>query len=79
MIRALPRRGSSLKRCMLVGTGIIFKNSPNLIISVDMVLTLVTLRRRAESVARNIRTNLSFVISRVGIRPRMILSWLVRS
>ena len=79
MIKALPRRGSSLNRCMLVGTGIDFRNSPNLIISVDMALTLVTLRSNEDRVVRNIRANFSLVISNVGMRPRMILSWLVRS
>jgi len=76
---ALPLSGSIRKMCRLVGTGSVLRNSPNFIISTDRALTPTTLRSSDERLIRNRRANFSVVISKVGIRPRMIRSWLVRS
>ena len=63
---------------MLVGTGSVLRNSPNFIMSVETMLTSTTLRSAVERMSRNKRQNRSLMISRVGIRPRMIRSWLVQ-
>ena len=54
-------------------------NSPNLIMSMEVVETSTTFLRVEEMEDLKIRAKRSLMISRVGIRPRMIRSWLVRS
>ena len=55
-------------------TGIVFRNSPNLINSVERTEMSTTLRREVDKESRNILTNRSWMISRVGILPRMMRS-----
>ena len=76
---ACPRKGSILKMCRLVGTGKERMNSPNLTMSTLVVVTSTILRRALDRVVRNKRAKRSLMISRVGMRPLMMRSWLVRS
>lgn len=77
--RALPRNGSILNMFMLVGTGRERMNSPNLDMSMEIGFTSTRLRMvLANALVINLEKR-SLMISKTGMRPRMIRSWLARS
>src|SRR5690606_8925141 len=78
-IRPMPRSGLKRIRLRLVGTYSECMYSPNLTRSIPRTDRSAERRIRLNRPMRQSRTKRSLTISRVGIRPRMIRSWLAKS
>ena len=76
MKRDSPFSGFIRNRLMFEGRGSVFMKSPNFIIVMPWTLTSTNRRRIVVMELRKVLANRSFAISRPGIRPRMIRSWL---
>src|SRR5690606_1076310 len=78
-IRPVPRSGLNRIRLRLVGTYSECMYSPNLTRSMPRTDRSAERRIRLNRPIRHRRTKRSLTISRVGMRPRMMRSWLAKS